>query len=244
MNVYYIYRMTYDTGNAPCVTDINGNKTGILSLACCKGGQIRHYADGRTAYVNTGLRKTVGENFISEKKKKVGEKQFVIGIKGNRVIYLAEITEVLEMKGYFDNCKYQNRRDCIYEPAENRNPGNEGFESSLKRRKDFNKYFHGDSTECGCDRQAKEQHIRDELGKYVLLSDNFSYFGGDKERIISSAIMRYMPKRQETKTYRSGIDGYEEISDCFDKFIKQKFVSDTSTDNLDRNNCASKGCQK
>lgn len=85
MNVYYIYRMTYDTGNAPCVTDINGNKTGILSLACCKGGQIRHYADGRTAYVNTGLRKTVGENFISEKKKKAGEKQFVIGIKGNRV---------------------------------------------------------------------------------------------------------------------------------------------------------------
>ena len=138
-------------------------------------------------------------------KKKAGEKQFVIGIKGNRVIYLAEITEVLEMKGYFDNCKYQNRRDCIYEPAVNRNSGNEGFESSLKRRKGFNKYFHGDSTECGCDRQAKEQHIRDELGKYVLLSESFSYFGGDKEVIINSAIMTYMPKRQETKI-RNGND--------------------------------------
>ena len=29
-----------------------------------------------------------------------------------------------------------------------------------------------------------------------------------------------MPKRQETKTYRSGIDGYEIISKCFDEFIK------------------------
>ena len=95
MNVYYIYRMTYDTGNAPCVTDINGNKTGILSLACCKGGQIRHYADGRTAYVNTGLRKTVGENFISEKKKKAGEKQFVIGFVENILTFVYYIVKIV-----------------------------------------------------------------------------------------------------------------------------------------------------
>lgn len=70
MSVYYIYRMTCDTGNAPCVTDINGNKTGILSLACCKGGQIRHYADGRTAYVNTGTSQDGRRKLYFRKKEK------------------------------------------------------------------------------------------------------------------------------------------------------------------------------
>ena len=34
MTYLYIYRLTSDTGLAPCVDN------GLLSLACCKGGQI------------------------------------------------------------------------------------------------------------------------------------------------------------------------------------------------------------
>ena len=36
MTYLYIYRLTSDTGLAPCVDN------GLLSLACCKGGQIRN----------------------------------------------------------------------------------------------------------------------------------------------------------------------------------------------------------
>lgn len=36
MTCLYIYRLTDDTGFAPCV------ENGLLSLACCKGGQIRN----------------------------------------------------------------------------------------------------------------------------------------------------------------------------------------------------------
>lgn len=236
--------MTWDTGNAPCVTDIDGNRTGILSLACCKGGQIRHYKDRKSLYVNTGLRKMIGENFIADKEKNLIKKHFIVGIKKNRIIYSAEITDVLEMSEYFENCEYHNRMDCIYEPTLKHNYGNEGYESKLKRRENFNEYFHGDSIGCNDTAQANEQHIRDELGMYVLLSKKFSYFGGSKDVIINNTIMMYMPKRQETKIYRPEMDGYKEISAYVEELTEQGFVSDKPTDKLDENCCTSKKCQK
>ena len=49
MTYLYIYRLTSDTGLAPCVHN------SLLSLACCKGGQIRN---GKP--IHTGLRYRIG----------------------------------------------------------------------------------------------------------------------------------------------------------------------------------------
>ncbi len=49
MTYLFMYRLAVDTGLAPCVDN------GLLSLACCKGGQIRN---GKP--INTGLRYRIG----------------------------------------------------------------------------------------------------------------------------------------------------------------------------------------
>ena len=53
----YIYRVPYDSGFAPCVLGNGHIPTDTLTLACCKGGQIR-----KGKGVNTGLRYTVSKN--------------------------------------------------------------------------------------------------------------------------------------------------------------------------------------
>ena len=56
----YLYRLTSDTGCAPCIYDRKYKVTNLLSLSCCKGGQLRH-RNGTVTAVNTGLRWKIGE---------------------------------------------------------------------------------------------------------------------------------------------------------------------------------------
>ncbi len=240
MSTYYIYRMSCDTGNAPCVFDREGNTTGLLSLACCKGGQIRHYKNGKITHVKTGLRKVAGENFIENREKGGNEEFYVIGILHDKVIYAAKITEVLTMPKYFSNEKYRNRKDCIYDCVPKYEPDDNIENYSLERRENFNDQFHGqdDDRDCRCSAEATEQHIRDELGVYVLLSDVFSYFGGQAEPIDGS-VMKYMPEHQETKTYKSC-----EIESFAEKLISKKCISGKPTTELKNENRKTKGCQK
>ena len=55
MTRLFMYRLSDDTGLAPCVQD------GLLSLAVCKGGQIRN---GKS--INTGLRYWIGSRFATD----------------------------------------------------------------------------------------------------------------------------------------------------------------------------------
>lgn len=36
----YVYSVPYDSGNAPCVFNMDGSVTDLLTLACCKGGKF------------------------------------------------------------------------------------------------------------------------------------------------------------------------------------------------------------
>jgi len=81
----YIYKMTTDNGGAPCVSD------GILSLAICKS-QIRSTCEPRNWLVGFGGRSTIGE----------------------RLIYIAKITQKLSDGRYYRNAQYHSRPDCIY----------------------------------------------------------------------------------------------------------------------------------
>lgn len=58
--IIYTYRVKdkCDTGCAPCIFDLDHKPTGVLTLACCKGGQIvKKTGEGR----KTGLRHTIGK---------------------------------------------------------------------------------------------------------------------------------------------------------------------------------------
>ena len=232
MSTYYIYRMTCDTGNAPCVTDINGNKTGLLTLACCKGGQIRRYKSGKVTEVRTGLRKTIGGHFIKNRESDACDDIFVIGIMKDRVLYVAKITEVLTMSEYFSIYEYRNRKDCIYDVV------SKNADYLLKRRDGFNAYFHGNAV-----KDAEKQHICDRLGTYVLLSDEFSYYGIARKDIPFS-MSECLPKGRESKILTEMDKCYGQTKDFVSKCLGERFVSDKPTSELGANNCKSKGCQK
>ena len=83
----YSYKIATDNGSAPCIMN------NILSLTICKP-KIR-------------------------KKCKIGD--YIVGLssksmrlnKNDRIIYIAKVTDVLNMKKYYE--KYSNRIDCIYD---------------------------------------------------------------------------------------------------------------------------------
>ena len=83
---YYFYKLSTDNGGAPCV------HRGLLSLAICKG-QIRATAKEGDWIFGFGGRGTIGE----------------------RLIYIAQVTEKLPKGRYYAKPKYQRRLDCIYE---------------------------------------------------------------------------------------------------------------------------------
>lgn len=232
LSTYYFYRMTDDTGNAPCVFEKNYKPTpNLLTLACCKGGQIRHNKNGNIVPVKTGLRYSVGERFYKHKSEK-SEDLFVIGIMVNRVVYVAKITNVILMTEYFEkDSNYRNRMDCIYDVSDNVMCFENGYKWALSRRKCFNRLFHTET----------EQHYRDELGKYVLLSNNFVYFGGEQKSVTIDEVKDFMPKKQETKTYT---ESQHQIKEFVDSCFKTKVIAIQPTTVLNQSNCSSKGCQK
>lgn len=144
MTRLFMYRLSDDTGLAPCVQD------GLLSLAVCKGGQIRN---GKS--INTGLRYWIGSRFTTDYKK---DKVYILGTYHNKFLFIANITEVMTMEDYYHG-KSKNRLDNLYSL-------NEG--SLHRNRFLFKEGIH-----------TQEQVLRDIAGKYVLLSDKYIYLGRD-----------------------------------------------------------------
>jgi hypothetical protein len=117
--IIYVYRLTSDSGSAPCIYDLNGKYTGLLTLACCKGGQIRHEGEENERKIETGLRYLIGKKH----QKEIADGRidvYIMGIYKNKLLYFAKITEILTMREYFaPTSRYKNRRDYIYETLPN-----------------------------------------------------------------------------------------------------------------------------
>ena len=77
MTCLYIYRLTDDAGFAPCA------ENGLLSLACCKGGQIR-----KGKVINTGLRHRIGTHREANYET---DDVYILGIYKNKMLYLAKV---------------------------------------------------------------------------------------------------------------------------------------------------------
>ncbi len=178
MDYVFIYRLTSDTGLAPCVKD------GLLSLACCKGGQIRN---GKI--IKTGLRYRIGvnrDNFDYNV-----DNVYLLGTYNNKLLYLARVTDILTMKEYYCGLS-KGRTDDIYRVK----TGHLERNNWLK-----NLDVH---TEPG-------RIIRDLAGEYVVLSEDYIYLGKDAMHI--DILDKYNARYQETKLYK-GKDAIMIIAEC------------------------------
>ena len=224
----YIYRMTCDTGCAPCVYDKGYITTDMLTLACCKGGQIR-----KKKGVNTGLRYTIGSKHQEGIKNKT-EDVYVIGVMKNRLVYIAQITDVCEMKDYFADDKYKRRLDSIYNYSET--PKTSCGKQFYFIRNNNNPNFHPEG-ECGL-------HKRDELGRFVLISKSFAYFGKQfNAKINNEKYNSILPKRQETKLYFFGQYGFDIAIELINEYWNNNIciVSNEPTERIAEN---SSGCKQ
>lgn len=185
MTCVYIYRLASDTGLAPCV------QNDLLSLAVCKGGQMRNGAS-----ISTGLRFWVGNKTHADFTK---DDVYVIGTYKDNFLYLAKITAVVPMTDYF-NGQSSGRLDDIYESNG----------KDLKRNKKLRK----ENIHTQPDRIKK-----DIAGKYVLLSDKYIYLGKDAKRV--DALIIDGPKGQETKKFfgDKAKEIIKECKKCHDKKV-------------------------
>lgn len=219
--IIYAYRLTDDTGCAPCIFDRDGNPTGTLSLACCKGGQIRNEGKHNEREIRTGLRHAIG----SEHKQQIANGQvtvYVLGIYKDTLLYFAEITEIITMTDYFaPGSPYKNRLDNIYDTLP------KGF-----NRNDNNPAFHP--------KADTGRHKRDWLGVYALLSNIFAYFGRDSKAIPPN-LLRFLPKGQETKHYDGDSSEGKQILDEVRKHWNFKDVIQGTPHDYN-GGCGHKGC--
>ncbi len=87
MSRLYLYKLTSDTGAAPCVHD------GLLSVAICK------------PRIRAGAR--VGDWLFGFAANRL--------YPDNRLIYVARVTEVLAEGAYYEQARFRARPDCIYQ---------------------------------------------------------------------------------------------------------------------------------
>ena len=144
MATLYMYRMTDDSGLAPCV------ENGLLSLACCKGGQIRN---GKV--VNTGLRHLVGKRYFKGQKDDV----YIVGTYQDKLLYCARVTDVITMGEYYSGMS-KGRTDDIYCIKNGKLERNNHLYKERVHIEDY-------------------RVIKDLAGLYVLLSDDYIYLGRD-----------------------------------------------------------------
>lgn len=180
MKAVYVYRLTSDTGLAPCV------KNGLLTLACCKGGQIRG-----EKVISTGLRYRIGTKRKQDGVDYSADDVYILGIFQDKMLYIAKVDNVITMEEYYNGTS-KGRTDDIY--------------SINNGKLERNKWLQKEEvhTEPG-------RIMRDLAGKYVLLSKDFVYLG--KDAVDVRLLKKYIPRYQETKFYKNK-DAEIIISEC------------------------------
>lgn len=98
-NVVFVYRVSTDSGFAPCVTDE------LLTLACCKGGWKNGKETGIRFWIGNGKYKRIEFDYHKDT-------VYIAGIYREKLLYFAQVDDAPEMKEYFR--KHTDRQDCIY----------------------------------------------------------------------------------------------------------------------------------
>ena len=128
---------------------------------------------GGTETVKRGLRYFIGRCF--EENLQESAEVYVSGIYDNRLLYIAKIYKAITMEEYFSNNEYKGRLDQIYRL------NGETLERDPYKLKGVHDNEH--SNKC------------DINGKYVLISNEFVYFG-KKAIDVDGDILEYYPKKR------------------------------------------------
>lgn len=175
----YSYRLTTDSGFAPCV---HGK---LLTLSCCKGEAMSVSgvpSNGRS------LRKIVA-NLLMEHKEDTDV--YLLGIFNNKLLFYARITDAIKMDSYYGGNTCKRRFDNIYTCDEK---GYHGL-----RRNDNYPHVHPKTDE--------KRIMLDIAGEWVLMSDTFTYWG-KKAPEIRADILDVLPKHQEHKPNKADANTY------------------------------------
>ena len=233
----YSYRLTYFGGTAPCYDE---NR---LSLAICK----------------RDMRRVMGRRFKADKEKKLSNKYWFIGIVGKElansadsafkndaenILYIAEVSDVVDYADYFSDKQYKKRSDCIYEET------SENIGSYPKEGDRFFKHI---------DKKISDVHSEDDLQKrdwdvqhgsretYVLISDKYAFI----DRIKYSGRIKEAVNQCKGKLANGVGHTYFEVSedseliDILEEIVKEsnKHHGITNLPAEAKNKCAS-GCGK
>lgn len=157
-----------------------------------------------------------------------------MGMYKETVLYFAKISDVIEMEEYFSNDKYSDRRDRIFEYDKSQKYNkmyNVNHIPHLSRNKQ-NIYFHPEKV----DGVFNEQLIKDLIGKYVLISNQFIHFGSKSIEIDKK--LKYFTNNRTTKFPRhiagekqleKHANESEELIDIINRWIKEEFNCDIFT---------------
>ena len=226
--IIYAYQLKQkcDTGCAPCIYDRDGNPTGILSLACCKGGYIRYEGLNNEQEIRTGLRYWIGMDYGRE----IEDGRvacYVFGIYQKMLLYFAKITEIITMADYFvPGSHYKNRYDNIYDFLQDKHD----FE-----RNGNNKKFHS--------KKETSQHTKDWLGEYVLISNCFAYFGRESKPISQDTLDILLETCRKREPYHGDSPVGKQIMDEVRKRWNFKDIIQGVPHDYNQV-CNSKGCGK
>lgn len=163
----------------------------LLALACCKGGK------------KGGMRTAVYKDWIKN------DSVWVMGVCGKKLarkyskiayapIYIAKITDVKEMTDYYKDNRYNNRRDHKAYYVAN---------GILKSREKYNPHHN------------KLEEKRDIGGRYVLFSQQFTYWGTicEKEKFLkeSPLFKEIIPSRDKKEGIARPFRGYKVKRDFY-----------------------------
>ena len=192
--VLYIYRLTDDSGFAPCVDN------NLLSLACCKGGKIRN-----NNVIETGLRHRIGTFREADYRT---EDVYILGVYRNKMLYLARVTNVVTMNEYFSGMS-KGRTDDIYKLDNN---------ALVRNRKLRNKNIHTEQGRIIRDIAGKFVVLSDDyiyLGKDALeiVDINKYYPMGHGTKVykdeVAEEIVNVCKKYQDGKRHIPNVPIYE-----------------------------------
>lgn len=134
---------------------------------------------------------------------------YVVGLSGKTIIYIAKLSHVLDVKEYFTDTKYAGRSDRIYDVMDQpvRTVGKKSF--YLKRNK-VSHLFHPTAD--------IDNHIRDEAGLYVLLSEQFAYFGAESKDHLFAGFEDIIPPRQGHRSFSTGEESFERAKEFIARY--------------------------
>lgn len=153
MNKLYSYIISYDTGFAP-------NPFGkFMTLACCK----------------PVIRRLVGR--VYDKKDNI----WIVGLSpksdGNKIVFAMRVTEVVTFEKYYNQKRFEYKKPKFKTKRLSDIAGDNIYEKKRDGSYTQHRSMHSNNWQYDNWSESEYDKIHDLSGEYVLISDDFYYFG-------------------------------------------------------------------